>query len=560
MEDKSIIEVKAKFLAMKTREDVADLLGIREKSLRYFLFKRRPENMYNTFEIAKKNGEFRKISAPDKELKEIQKKLATILATIYEPKICAYGFISDKNIVGNANQHTKRGLVLNIDLKDFFTQIHFGRIRGMLMSAPYAIGQEAATTIAQIACCNKILPQGAPSSPILTNMICTPLDNSLMRLAESIGCTYTRYADDITFSTYKKAFDRSLVYIEQEQVCIGKKLLSILERRSFNINPEKVSLRSRYTRQEVTGLTVNVFPNVRRSYTKQLRAILDHCEKHGIYKTAQEYVAKGYCRKQDIKDIINDAEKAKNVEDWFKRVLIGKINFIKQVKGKDSLTYLSFAQKLNVIFEDTVFDVSALNVLDDLINQNTYILEYVQGESFHQGSGFYLDKVGLFTSYHVTENDGFFKVFTHLTYPHTSLGIIGKSVNEISSDKDIDYALYKLPFTANSPNLLRLGDSSKLRIGDQVITAGYPNHQTGNSPYIQTCSITSRKSFHGALFYTVSGRIAHGASGGVVLNEALEVIGIIKGGIVTLADDSLDENQGFVPIHLVIEHSEKQKQ
>lgn len=558
MESSATVSIKDQFLAMKTREDVAVILGIKEKSLRYFLFKKRPENMYHTFDIPKKNGKSRKISAPSRELKEIQKKLALILTFIYEPKVCAYGFINNKSFVDNATQHTKRNLILNIDLKDFFTQIHFGRIRGMLMNAPYSIGEEAATTIAQIACFNGVLPQGAPTSPILTNMICVPLDNSLMRLAKRTGCTYSRYADDITFSTHKKAFDESLIYIERDKVCIGQKLLSILERHSFTVNPEKITLRSWHSRQEVTGLTVNAFPNLRRSYIKQFRAILHHCEKHGIYKTAQEYVTKGYCRNQDIKKIINDHEKEEIVDGWFKKVLIGKMNFFKQVRGNDSLTYLSFAQKINNIFGEAIFDVSALNLLADLISHNTYVLEFEHDEELVQGSGFYINSIGLITSYHVTQNEGFFKVYTYLTYPDIFLGVISKSLNEISSDEDIDYALYKPPFIVDNSHLFILGDSSKLKIGDQVITAGYPNHQKGNSPYIQTCSITSKKNFQGALFYTISGRISHGASGGVVLNENLEVIGIIKGGIVTLADDALDENQGFVPIHLVLEHLETQ--
>ena len=94
--------------------------------------------MYYTFKIPKKDGTTREISAPDKALKEIQRKLADVLS-------------DEKNNVGNAEQHTKKRLVLNIDLKDFFSQIHFGRVRGMLMAAPYSLPDEAATTIAQIA-------------------------------------------------------------------------------------------------------------------------------------------------------------------------------------------------------------------------------------------------------------------------------------------------------------------------------------------------------------------------------------------------------------------------
>ena len=173
--------------------------------------------------------------------------------------------------MGNASQHSKRALVLNIDLKDFFSQIHFGRVRGMLMKPPYSIGEEAATTIAQIACLNGKLPQGAPSSPIITNMICAPLDNALMRLAKKTNCIYTRYADDITISTYKKAFDKDVVYYEDDEIRIGSKLAGILEKHSFCVNPQKVTVREHSKRQEVTGLTVNVFPNM--DFTILLRSI-----------------------------------------------------------------------------------------------------------------------------------------------------------------------------------------------------------------------------------------------------------------------------------------------
>lgn len=303
------------FHRLKTREDVAQILGIKDVSLRYFLYKKRPENMYSSFSIPKRDGTMRQISAPANQLKKIQQKLAEILVQVYKPKVCAYGFIPGKNILQNAQKHTHKGLILNIDLKDFFTQIHFGRVRGMLMAKPYAIGTEAATTIAQIACLNGCLPQGAPSSPIITNMICAPLDNALMVLAKDTGCTYTRYADDISFSTYKAEFDRSLAYIDESGVHLGETLMSILKKNSFEVNQNKITLRPCNTRQEVTGLTVNEFPNVRRSFVKQIRAILHSCEKYGLAAAAKAYIEKGYCHnqiisglssKQDAQDILGN--------------------------------------------------------------------------------------------------------------------------------------------------------------------------------------------------------------------------------------------------------------
>lgn len=552
-------EIKELFPKLQTRHDVARILEIKESSLRYFLFKRRPENMYRTFSIKKRNGSDRQISAPQKELKAIQRKLAYILSCVYEPKICAYGFIEGKSIVGNASQHTKRALVLNIDLKDFFSQIHFGRVRGMLMKPPYSIGEEAATTIAQIACLNGKLPQGAPSSPIITNMICVPLDNALMRLAKRTGCVYTRYADDITISTYKKAFDKGIVFYDDDEIRIGNTLAGILEKHNFCVNPEKVTIREHSKRQEVTGLTVNVFPNLRRSCIRNLRAILHHCDAQGIYDTAKEYIAKGFCKNPEILAAVGVPEKRELVENWFESVLKGKINYIKQVKGEGSLTYLSFAQQLNQIFGKSVMDVSNLYELDRLALDNTFVLECEMGDTFEQGSAFYVPEIGLVTSYHVVENGVLYKAYTWPEYKKNSFGAVGFDANKRTADKQIDYAIFNITPPLSEGKKLKMGDSTDLHVGDQVTVIGYPNHQEGNSPYIQNCAITSKKTFLDAPFYTVSGRIVHGASGGVVLNAKREVIGIVKGGVESFRDEeySDDINQGFVPIHLAIDHMMK---
>lgn len=550
-------EVAKAFGQLTTRADVASLLGIKERSLRYFLFKRRPERLYATFTIEKRNGKSRKISAPCKEWKTIQRKLADVLACVYTPKVCAYGFIPGKNIVGNATQHTKRTLVLNIDLKDFFTQIHFGRIRGMLMNPPYSIGEEAATTIAQIACVNGVLPQGSPCSPILTNMVCAPLDNNMMRLAKANGFVYTRYADDITLSTYKKAFDPGIVSLDDDKICIGSRLLAVLEKQNFTINPEKVTLRKSSERQEVTGLTVNIFPNVRRSYIRNLRAILYHCQKEGIYQTAKAYIDKGFCSNTTILAMHEDPDKRYTIEEWFRLVLKGKIEHIRNVKGSDSLTYLSFAQKFNQITETETFDVSALTRLETIAEKNTFILEYTDDKDTHNGSAFYVPEVGLITCYHVVECGGNFSGFTYKNYPSKPHLVAGLKYNLIASNRDIDYAVFNNSVPVKDEYALKIGDSKRLRSGDLVTIIGYPNFQAGDTPYIQNCAITNMKFYMGAPMFTVSGRIVHGASGGVVLDSNGEVVGIIKGGIVSPEQDATKENQGFVPIHLVLEDMQK---
>ena len=544
-------EIVSKFYKLQSRVDVADLLEIEEQSLRYFLYKRRPDNMYKKFTIRKKSGGARTILSPEAKLKNIQKKLAYILTLVYEPKVCVYGFIPDKNIIDNARNHIKRNQIFNIDLKDFFTQIHFGRIRGMLINQPYNIGDEAAITIAQIACFKGILPQGAPSSPIITNMICKPLDNHLLRLAKKHRITYTRYADDLTFSTYYPKFPSAIVHGNLSELVIGRELLEILHKNSFNVNEEKVFLNSRSTRQEVTGLVVNKFPNIKREYIKKLRAILHNCQTHNILYAAKKYITLGNCNNANIISLVKSGERPEIIESWFKNVLKGKINYVKQVKGEEDFTFLKYAFIMNTIFSEEIFDISILDEFMSKVEQNVFILECDKLDTtgrYIQGSGFLLKGLGLITNSHVTESGDFFRVYHFNKQNH--INIISNSTNMIKESTTLDYALYE---QSTLSSCFDIGESRNLKQGMYVTIIGYPNYKRGNTPYIQNCEITSiSQNYMGSIFYTVSGRVVHGASGGIVLDKDRKVVGLLKGGIVNFEDEPEHEMQGFIPIHIVI--------
>lgn len=546
-------EIIKAFYQLQSRVDVANLLEIKDKSLRYYLYSIRPKNMYSIFKIKKKNGDFREICSPSRELKNIQRKLKYILELVYKPKICAYGFIKNKNIIQNANNHIKKSVILNIDLQDFFAQVNFGRIRGMLMAEPYSLGEEAATVISQIACYNGYLPQGAPSSPILSNMICVPLDNALIKFSKRNKIIYTRYADDISFSTFRSSFNSNVVSDFQKRIVVGTELYDVIEKNGFMVNPQKIHLKYKNNRQEVTGIVVNRFPNVKREYIRNLRAILHNCETIGIYESAQRYIDSGFCHNKKIISQSQNPKCKDFIMEWFSQVIKGKIDYIKQVKGGNSMTFLALAKKANYIFKQDLFDISLLTNLNDMIRKNVFILESeISGEDFYQGSGFYLNNIGLITSYHVTENSLKFSVFTEESYNHKrDVAIIRKDLNEVSSDSDIDYAVYNVTIPDTIP--MKCGDSTKLKIGDNIIIAGYPNYSRGDSVTIQSCHIIGIGHLFGSLFYKVSGRVIHGSSGGIVFNNSNEVIGIIEGGIASTKEDDSNDNQGFIPIHLVLE-------
>src|SRR5262249_7352449 len=154
----------------------------------------------------------------------------------------AHGFKRARSIITNARQHRNRRYVFNIDLQNFFPSINFGRVRGYFMrDANFALHKDVATAIAQIACDENALPQGSPCSPVISNLVAHVLDIHLMRLASTVGCTYSRYADDLTFSTNKKIFPPQIAEPSKTTPHIwlpGAELQRLIRHCGFQINAE----------------------------------------------------------------------------------------------------------------------------------------------------------------------------------------------------------------------------------------------------------------------------------------------------------------------------------
>ena len=326
----------AAFFQLKTRHDIAKLLEVTELQLNYYLYIVPRDKRYKRFEIPKKHGGSREIYAPATALKIIQQKLNQVLQSVYKVKPSAHGFVQKKSILSNAIPHVSKRYVLNLDLKDFFPSINFGRVRGLFMAPPYLRNNEVATTLAQICCFNGYLPQGAPTSPIVSNMICSKLDSQLQKLAKKHRSTYTRYADDITFSTSRPKFPSGLAYFLEEtgKLEIGDELKALILENGFEINERKNRLQPYSKRQEVTGLTVNVFPNVRRDYVREIRGMLHAWQRYG-YDAAEMTYREKYAGKHP---------ESKREQISFKRVVQGKLNFLKMVKGENNRVYVNLAK------------------------------------------------------------------------------------------------------------------------------------------------------------------------------------------------------------------------
>ncbi|HCJ7727250.1 retron Ec67 family RNA-directed DNA polymerase/endonuclease [Citrobacter freundii] len=272
-----------KLKSCNSKPDLARLLGIDPVFMTRVIYIRNTDNLYSQFTIKKKNGSDRHISAPDPELKEIQSRLSDLLQDCLnnirenskEDNNFSHGFERNRSIITNAEKHKSKKWVLNIDLSNFFDEFNFGRVRGyFLKNKNFSLNTELSTLIAKIACHQDKLPQGSPCSPVITNLILVSLDRRLSNLCNRAGCTYTRYADDITISTNKKEFPRNIIKSHNENsIDLNKKFLKEIISSGFQINLNKLRLFDRKCRQEVTGLTVNRFVNVDNKYAKKIRAM-----------------------------------------------------------------------------------------------------------------------------------------------------------------------------------------------------------------------------------------------------------------------------------------------
>jgi len=259
----------------------------------------------------------------------VQRRLAFVFDTLFTPRQAANGFVAGRSIVTNAESHIGKKYVYNIDIKNFFPTIHYGRIKAVLQLHPINASTEIAHLIAHLACYQGILPQGSPLSPMLTNIVCQSMDYHLVKLAKKHKCFYSRYADDITFSANKNIFKKEK-FIDE--------LKSVIIKQGFNINEKKTRLQKHTQRQEVTGIIVNQKSNLKRDYIKKVRSMLYNWENKGL----------DYCQSKLVEHYPKEKGSLRNkTTPAFESVLHGKILFLGMVRGKDDEYFRSFETKFN---------------------------------------------------------------------------------------------------------------------------------------------------------------------------------------------------------------------
>ena len=246
-------------------DHLATCCGISPSQLHLFIANKR--KAYSTFKLPKKRGGFRKVDAPSKNMKVVQRWILNNILYKLNAGEYAHGFIPKKSIVTNASVHVGQDLVLCIDLNDFFPSITLNRVMGLFRSVGYT--NEMSRILGEICTFNWRLPQGAPTSPMISNLIAWNLDLKLSTFCQDRNLNYSRYADDITISGGKT--------LPRYKSLIFRKI----EEEGFSINWDKVRLHDRGSSQRVTGLVVNDKVNLERKRRKKLRAIVHNIVKNG---------------------------------------------------------------------------------------------------------------------------------------------------------------------------------------------------------------------------------------------------------------------------------------
>lgn len=329
------------FLATSSTATLAAFLDLPLNKLTYLLYGVRKEQRYREFSIRKRSGEGRVIRAPVKPLKQLQRALADVLVEIHKPRNCVYGYVRERGIRENAALHKNQRWILRVDLKDFFPSINFGRVRGIFLARPFSFQPDVATALAQLTTIGNELPQGAPTSPVISNLICHRLDRILSEIASKYRCFYSRYADDLVFSTARRQFPLSLAYLEQSQDAtltrIGDELKAAILKEGFIENERKLALRGRNSRQLCTGLVVNQRPNVKRDYVRQIRTMLYTWGKFGL-----EGAGRTFFERFDTRNRVTPPR-----PEGFRYVVRGRIQFLGSVKGWDDRVYMQLATRLS---------------------------------------------------------------------------------------------------------------------------------------------------------------------------------------------------------------------
>lgn len=477
-------------------------LGLSANELKKIWYYR--ARMYRHFSIAKGPKKVRLISAPDERLKFLQGKIAEKLSGLYRTRNPVHGFVVGKSVKTNALAHLGRRFVVNVDLADFFPSITQKRVEGMLLSL--GLDARVAEIITHICCINGHLPQGAPSSPLISNMICFRLDKRLMELSKEARCIYTRYADDITFSSHQPPtplFETALPPAGRfSPDLLAPKLLAVFQQNGFAINPGKTHYADRHSRRIVTGLKINELVNVDRRYVRNIRAALHSVERQGIEEAQKTYREKYGGRSH------------------LAAHLQGKISFLAHIRGQSDPVVRSVTLRFNRCFPERQIKVTPTQA--EIRDRSVWVVD--NNDAIEQGTAFFLKDIGLVTAAHCVDKATEVEVY----HPSKTANKFTARVLRRCVNRDLAVLEHSIPITeyfelSRSPNAVAQGD--------HLTAVGYPAFGPGDGINARPGTVSSLTVKSGLALIEVTQTLTPGMSGGPLLDTNNGVVGVIhKGG------------------------------
>ena len=405
----------------------------------------------------------------------------------------------------NASAHLRRRFVLNIDVKDFFSTITERRVYGLLRSL--GVEDRVSQIVARICCVDGRLPQGAPTSPTLSNMICFRLDKALFALAKNTRSIYTRYADDITFSGNQPLiglFDKALPKSGRVPLeALSTNLTAVFLENGFELNSEKSHYADRSSRRMVTGLKINELLNVDRRFIRNIRATLYSIEKFGIAAAQITFEIKhgGKC------DLALH--------------LKGEITWLLHIRGQADPVFRAVALRFNNCLPEHKLVVNP--TFDEIRDRAVWIVEHFDGD-MAQGTAFFLKDVGLVTAAHNVEGSSNIDVY----HPSKTSNKFKVKVKHFDIDRDLAILEHEIAITEYFEIVQ---SASAIIVGEQTIAAGYPSYGPGDKLNIRIGTVSSLPVKSAVRKIEVTQNLAQGMSGGPLFDSKGTVTGVIhKGG------------------------------
>lgn len=499
------------FLKIKSKTDLCSYLQIKVSELNYLLYSK--VSKYRSYNKKKKHGGVRIIDSPNRQLKYVQRKLKSGFEEYYSKNNkfdFVHGFIENKSIRTNAACHVNKKYLLNVDIEDFFPSITFNRIHGLLTSSKaFNFPNKVAIMIANLVTKDGKLPQGAPTSPIISNIICHNLDKYFKKMMHNSKIIYSRYADDITFSSDDKQ-EMTYIYSFTDKN-VNDKIIDVFEKNGFHLNKEKTRLSTYYNHQEVTGITINKKLNVNKHFIYKLRTMIHSWYKFGLINTY-----KRFCEKKDIEFNENDIDK-------YRRVVLGMLSYLKMVKGYDDQQYVRLAKTVNKLLECTT--VSYKSDYYTIKNESVYQIYNKMTSSL--GTCFRIKKYYVTCRHciHDEENEGL-DVYK-ISKKHD---IIEDFIKPVYVSQKHDFALFDAQENTDYPYINLASSNPEPK--DIVSILGYPMADEYDNISEQTGQITGEQhyDFKNVIpddYYVVAASIQSGNSGGPVLNKDGDLIGMV---------------------------------